>query len=59
MMIALIICCIYLLVGLIFVMYTDAHEDGFTTSIKVILFWPFIVLLAIAFFTYWLAFHRD
>lgn len=59
MMIAFIIFCIYILIGIIFAAVTDALEDGYTTIIKVILFWPFIVLLAIAFFTYWLAFHRD
>lgn len=59
MMIAFIIFCIYILIGIIFAAVTDALEDGYTTIIKVILFWPFIVLLGIAFFTYWLAFHRD
>lgn len=59
MMIAFIIFCIYILIGIIFAAVTDALEDGYTTIIKVILFWPFIVLLAIAFFTYWLVFHRD
>ena len=58
-MIALLICCIYILIGIIFVAIADILEDGYATIIKVILFWPFIVLLAIAFFTYWLAFHRD
>lgn len=58
-MIALLICCIYILIGIIFVAITDTIEDGYATTIKVILFWPFIVLLAIAFFTYWLAFLRD
>lgn len=59
MMIAFIIFCIYILIGIIFAAVTDALEDGYTTIIKVILFWPFIVLLAIAFFTYWLVFRRD
>lgn len=58
-MIALLICCIYILIGIIFAAVTDALEDGYTTIIKVILFWPVIVLLGIAFFTYWLAFHHD
>lgn len=58
-MITLLICCVYILIGIIFVAITDAIEDGYATTIKVILFWPFIVLLAISFFTYWLAFRRD
>lgn len=59
MMIALIICCIYLLIGIIFVAITDAVEDGYAKIIKIILFWPFIVLAFIAFCLYFLAFHHD
>lgn len=58
-MITLIICCVYILIGIIFAAITDATEDGYTTIIKVIIFWPFIVLLFFAFCIYWLAFHRD
>ena len=58
-MIAFIIFCIYVFIGIIFAAVTDALEHGYTTIIKVILFWPFVVLLGIAFFLYWLAFHKD
>ena len=58
-MTALIIYCIYILIGIILAAITDAVEDGYATIIKVILFWPFIVLLFIAFYLYWLAFHHD
>lgn len=58
-MITLIICCIYILIGIILAAITDAVEDGYATIIRVILFWPFIVLLFIAFYLYWLAFHHD
>ena len=56
---ALIIFSIYIIIGIIFAAVTDTLEDGYSTIIKVILFWPFIFLLIIAFFLYWLAFHRD
>ena len=59
MMIAFIIFCIYILIGIIFAAVTDALEDGYTTIIKVILFWPVIVLAFIAFYLYFLAFHHD
>ena len=58
-MIAFIIFCIYVFIGIIFAAVSDALEYGYTTIIKVILFWPFVVLLGIAFFLYWLVFHRD
>lgn len=58
-MIALLICCIYILIGIIFVAIADVLEDGYTTIIKVILFWPVIVLAFIAFYLYFLAFHHD
>lgn len=58
-MIALLICCIYILIGIIFVAITDILEDGYATIIKVILFWPVIVLAFIAFYLYFLAFHHD
>lgn len=58
-MIALLICCIYILIGIIFVAIADILEDGYATIIKVILFWPVIVLVFIAFYLYLLAFHRD
>lgn len=58
-MVALIICCIYILIGIILAAITDAVEDGYATIIRVILFWPFIVLLFIAFYLYVLAFNHD
>lgn len=58
-MIALLICCIYILIGIIFVAIADILEDGYTTIIKVILFWPVIILAFIAFYLYFLAFHHD
>lgn len=58
-MIALLICCIYILIGIIFVAIADILEDGYVTIIKVILFWPVIVLAYIAFYLYFLAFHHD
>jgi hypothetical protein len=58
-MIALLICCIYILIGIIFVAISDILEDGYATIIKVILFWPVIILTYIAFYLYFVAFHRD
>lgn len=58
-MVALIICCVYILIGIIFAALTNAIEDGYSEIIRVILFWPFVVLLCIAFTLYWLIFHRD
>lgn len=58
-MVTLIICCVYVLAGIIFAALTNAIEDGYSEIIKVILFWPFVVLLCIAFTLYWLIFHRD
>ena len=58
-MIALIICCIYILIGIIFVALSDAMEDRYILIIKVILFWPFIALLFIMFAIYWLIFHKN
>lgn len=58
-MVALIICCIYIFIGIIFVALSDAAEDGTALIIKVILFWPLVALLFISFALYWLIFHRD
>lgn len=58
-MVTLIICCVYVLCGIIFAAINDAIEDGYSEIIRVILFWPFVVLLCIAFTLYWLIFHRD
>jgi hypothetical protein len=58
-MIALLICCIYILIGIIFVAISDILEDGYATIIKVILFWPVIILTYIAFYLYFVAFHHD
>lgn len=58
-MITFLICCFYIIIGVIFVALSDATEDGNVLIIKVILFWPFIALLFIAFAIYWLIFHRD
>lgn len=58
-MVTLIICCVYVLCGIIFAAVTGATEDGYSEIIRVILFWPFVVLLCIAFTLYWLVFHRD
>ena len=56
MMIALIICCVYLFIGLIFFVLTSDMNEGYLNAIKEILFWPITALMFIMFAIYWLIF---
>lgn len=39
---------LYLVIGYMFVLYFEAHEDGFWVEVRTMLFWfPFIVIVAI------------
>ena len=55
-MITLLICCIYLFIGIIFFVLTSDMNEGYLNAIKQILFWPIIALMFIIFAIYWLIF---
>lgn len=55
-MIALIICCIYIFIGIIFAALSCDINEGYLNAIKEILFWPVRALMFIIFAIYWLIF---